>query len=119
MLGVFNDIPWHTFRETEAHAWARAGFTWVVNDGEHSQWEGYYGREQNEALLRLGILPVQRLPREAVSPHGDALLRGGNSQEVQRRCHGGAVFSRVPAVWVLIKPVFAGRSDDRRFPSDL
>lgn len=79
MLGVFNDIPWYKFRASEAHAWARAGFTWVVNDGEHSQWEGYYGREQNEALLRLGLLPVQRLPREAVSPHGDALQLGARA----------------------------------------
>jgi 2-keto-3-deoxy-L-rhamnonate aldolase RhmA len=79
MLGIFNDIPWSTFRESEAHAWARAGFLWVVNDGEHSQWEGYYGRDQNAAELRLGMLPVQRLPREAVSAHGDALQLGARA----------------------------------------
>ena len=79
MLGIFNDIPWHQFRESEAHAWARAGFLWIVNDGEHNQWEGYYGRDQNLALLRLGLLPVQRLPREAVSAHGDALQLGARA----------------------------------------
>lgn len=76
MLGIFNDIPWHRFRESEAHGWAKAGFLWIINDGEHSQWEGVYGREQNSSLLRLGLLPVQRLPREAVSAHGDALQLG-------------------------------------------
>lgn len=79
MLGIFNDIPWHAFREAEAHAWARAGFLWVVNDGEHSQWEGTYGRDQNAAELRLGMLPVQRLPREAVSAHGDTLQLGARA----------------------------------------
>jgi 2-keto-3-deoxy-L-rhamnonate aldolase RhmA len=79
MLGVFNDIPWSLFRESEAHAWAQAGFLWVVNDGEHSQWEGYYGRDQNTAQLRLGLLPVQRLPREAVSSHGDSLQLGARA----------------------------------------
>ena len=52
LLGIFNDIPWHRFRESEAHAWAKAGFSWVVNDAEHSQWEGWYGREQNAAESR-------------------------------------------------------------------
>ena len=79
LLGIFNDVPWFHFRESEAHAWARAGFSWVVNDGEHSQWEGYYGREQNATLLRLGITPVQRLPREAISLHGDALQLGARA----------------------------------------
>ncbi len=79
MLGIFNDIPWHRYRESEAHAWAQAGFLWVVNDGEHSQWEGYYGREQNASILRLGMLPVQRLPREAISTHGDALQLGARA----------------------------------------
>lgn len=79
LLGIFNDIPWHKFRENEAHAWARAGFTWIVNDAEHSQWEGYYGRDQNAAEARLGLLPVQRLPREAVSAHGDAFQLGARA----------------------------------------
>ena len=79
LLGTFNDIPWHKFRENEAHAWARAGFTWIVNDAEHSQWEGWYGREQNAAQLRLGLLPVQRLHREARSQHGDALQLGARA----------------------------------------
>ena len=26
LLGIFNDVPWHRFRESEAHAWAKAGF---------------------------------------------------------------------------------------------
>lgn len=79
LLGVFNDVPWHKFRESEAHAWARAGFLWIVNDAEHSQWEGNYGREQNAAELRLGLLPVQRLHREALSAHGDAYQLGARA----------------------------------------
>jgi len=79
LLGIFNDIPWHNFRENEAHAWARAGFSWIVNDAEHSQWEGYYGREHNAAIARLGMLPVQRMAREAVSAHGDALQMGARA----------------------------------------
>lgn len=79
MLGIFNDVPWHGFRESEAHAWAKAGFLWIVNDAEHSQWEGYYGREQNAAELRLGLLPVQRLHREAVSAYGDAYQLGARA----------------------------------------
>ena len=79
LLGIFNDIPWHRFRESEAHAWARAGFSWVVNDAEHSQWEGWYGREQNAAEGRLGLLAVQRLHREAVSAFGDAYQLGARA----------------------------------------
>jgi 2-keto-3-deoxy-L-rhamnonate aldolase RhmA len=79
LLGIFNDVPWHKFRESEAHAWARAGFLWIVNDAEHSQWEGNYGREQNAAELRLGLLPVQRLHREALSAHGDAYQLGARA----------------------------------------
>ncbi len=79
LLGIFNDIPWHKFREAEAHAWAKAGFSWIVNDGEHSQWEGIYGREHNAALARLGLLPVQRLAREAISHHGDAYQLGSRA----------------------------------------
>jgi hypothetical protein len=71
-LGMFNDIPWYKFRENEAHAWARAGFSWIVNDAEHMQWEGWYGRDHNAAEGRLGLLAVQRLHREAVSAYGDA-----------------------------------------------
>lgn len=78
-LGIFNDISWHHFRESEAHAWARAGFSWIVNDGEHPQWEGYYGREQNAAELRLGLLAVQRLPRDAGSAFGDAYVLGARA----------------------------------------
>ena len=79
LLGVFNDVPWHKFRESEAHAWAKAGYSWIVNDAEHSQWEGWYGREQNAAELRLGLLPVQRLHREALSHHGDVYQMGGRA----------------------------------------
>jgi hypothetical protein len=79
VLGIFNDVPWHKFRENEAHAWAKAGFSWIVNDAEHSQWEGWYGREQNAAECRLGLLPVQRLHREALSSHGDVYQLGGRA----------------------------------------
>ncbi len=79
MLGIFNDISWQRFRETEAHAWAKAGFLWIVNDGEHCQWEGHYGREQNASELRLGLLPVQRLNREAISAYGDAYQLGARA----------------------------------------
>ena len=58
------------------HSWARAGFTWAVNDGEHSMYEGRYGAEQNAMMLRLGVTPVQRLHREAISEHGDSLCKG-------------------------------------------
>ena len=99
MLGIFNDIPnskvpaqfsilgeVHTslepinlplqIRDDEAHSWAKAGFTWVVNDGEHQVYEGRYGLEQNQAQLRAGLTPVQRFHREAISEHGDAFQKG-------------------------------------------
>lgn len=76
MLGIFSDIPVGQIRESEVHAWARAGFTWVVCDGEHSQTEGRYGRDVLALMLRLGITPIQRLHREARSEHGDALTLG-------------------------------------------
>lgn len=79
VLGIFNDVPRHRFRESEAHAWAKAGFLWIVNDAEHTQWEGCYGREENAAELRLGLLPVQRLHREAVSAHGDSYQLGARA----------------------------------------
>lgn len=79
LLGIFNDIPWHGFREIEAHAWAKAGFSWIVNDAEHSQWEGWYGREQNAAECRLGLLPIQRLHREARSSYGDVYQLGARA----------------------------------------
>lgn len=37
---------------------------------------GRYGTEQNAMMLRLGITPIQRLHREAISEHGDALMKG-------------------------------------------
>jgi 2-keto-3-deoxy-L-rhamnonate aldolase RhmA len=79
LLGIFNDVPWHQFRENEGHAWAKAGYSWIVNDAEHSQWEGWYGREQNATQCRLGLLPVQRLHREARSQHGDAYQLGARA----------------------------------------
>ena len=79
LLGIFNDIPWHKFRESEAHVWARAGFSWIVNDGEHCQEEGRYGREQHAIQGRLGLVPIQRLHREARSEHGDALQMGARA----------------------------------------
>eukprot|EP01012_Entosiphon_sulcatum_P016219 TRINITY_DN21132_c0_g1_i1.p1 TRINITY_DN21132_c0_g1~~TRINITY_DN21132_c0_g1_i1.p1 ORF type:complete len:331 (-),score=31.20 TRINITY_DN21132_c0_g1_i1:39-1010(-) len=78
-LGIFNNVPWHKVREDEIHAWARAGLSWVVNDGEHCQWEGVYSRDANAALLRHGITPVQRLHREALSSHGDVLSMGARA----------------------------------------
>lgn len=79
MLGIFNDIPSHLLREDEVHSWAKAGFSWIINDGEHQVWEGRYGREQNMMELRLGLLPVQRLHREAVSEHGDQFVKGARA----------------------------------------
>ena len=79
LLGGFNDVPWHKLRDAEVHAWAKAGWSWLVNDAEHSQWEGWYGREQNAVLARHGILPVQRLAREARSEHGDAFQLGARA----------------------------------------
>ncbi len=79
LLGIFNDVPWHKLREDEVHAWAKAGFSFVVNDAEHLQWEGWYGREQNATELRHGILAVQRLHREARSSHGDAFQLGARA----------------------------------------
>jgi hypothetical protein len=79
LLGIFNDIPWHRFRESEATAWATAGFSFIVNDAEHSPSDGLYGIEQNSVLGRLGLLAVQRLPREEVSGHGDALSVGARA----------------------------------------
>ena len=78
-LGIFNDIPWNKFRENEAHAWAKAGFRWIVNDAEHTQWEGFYGRDQNAIEGRLGLLAVQRLHREAISSYGDAYQLGARA----------------------------------------
>ena len=43
-LGTLS-IENNKFCENEEHAWAKAGFTWI-NDAEHPQWEGFYGREQ-------------------------------------------------------------------------
>ena len=76
LLGLFNDIPRHQLRESDARAWALAGFEFVVNDGEHSGNDLLYGREKNAMLQRYGLTPIQRLPREAISAHGDALACG-------------------------------------------
>ena len=37
------------------------------------------GSAQNQSQLRAGITPVQRLHREAISEHGDALQLGARS----------------------------------------
>jgi len=79
LLGMFNDIPWYQFREDEAQIWAKTGFSFIVNDAEHCQREGWYGKDQNRSLSRLGLLPVQRLPREALSSHGDAYQLGARA----------------------------------------
>ena len=76
LLGLFNDIPRHQLRESDARAWALAGFEFVVNDGEHSGNDLLYGREENAMLQRYGLTPIQRLPREAISAHGDSLACG-------------------------------------------
>lgn len=75
-LGIFCDIPKDKFRADEAQHWARAGFDVIFCDGEHSLSDGFYGRPQYEALLRLGLTPIQRLPRDAGSQFGDALCLG-------------------------------------------
>ena len=75
-LGIFCDIPWHQLRESEVKLWARAGFAFIIADGEHSAQEGRLGREQFSMLSRHGLTPIQRLHREARSAHGDALCLG-------------------------------------------
>ena len=75
-LGIFNDVPRQQFRESDARALALAGFSFVVNDAEHGGPDCVYGREENAMLSRLGLTPLQRLPREALSAHGDALCCG-------------------------------------------
>ena len=42
LLGIFNDVPWYQFRENEAHTWARAGFSWIDNNGPGGRflWKG-------------------------------------------------------------------------------
>ena len=61
-------------RDDEMHSWAKAGFTWVVNDGEHQVYEGRYGTEQNQAMLRVGITPVR--PTPALSCTGGVRIPG-------------------------------------------
>lgn len=79
MLGIFNDIPVHKMREDEVRCWARAGFSFIVVDGEHRQLQGWMGRDENAMLGRAGLLSVQRLHREAVSQHGDAFQMGARA----------------------------------------
>jgi len=79
LLGIFNDVPWYQVREDEAHSWARAGFAWIVNDAEHCQREGWYGRQQNAMEGRVGLLQCQRLHREAFSSHGDVFQLGARA----------------------------------------
>jgi 2-keto-3-deoxy-L-rhamnonate aldolase RhmA len=79
MLGIFNDIPWNLLREDEVHAWAKAGFSWICNDAEHCQREGWYGKQQNAMEGRVGLLQLQRLHREAFSAHGDVFQLGARA----------------------------------------
>ncbi|MBT6150168.1 MAG: hypothetical protein HN712_06660 [Gemmatimonadetes bacterium] len=79
MLGIFNDVPWYQVREDETHSWAKAGFSWICNDAEHCQREGWYGRQQNAMEGRVGLLQVQRLHREAWSSHGDVFQMGARA----------------------------------------
>ena len=46
---------------------------------QHMGVHGRYGTDQFELLLRHGITPIQRLHREAVSEHGDALALGARA----------------------------------------
>eukprot|EP00811_Abedinium_folium_P000196 NODE_10179_length_1371_cov_4.367363.p1 GENE.NODE_10179_length_1371_cov_4.367363~~NODE_10179_length_1371_cov_4.367363.p1 ORF type:complete len:375 (-),score=122.90 NODE_10179_length_1371_cov_4.367363:169-1293(-) len=79
MLGIFNDITPSHLRNDEVMCWAKAGFSFIVVDGEHMQQYGCMGRDANAMLGRAGLLSVQRLHREAVSQHGDALLQGARA----------------------------------------
>ena len=79
LLGIFNDVPWYQVREDETHSWAKAGFSWIVNDAEHCQREGWYGRQQNAMEGRVGLLQCQRLHREAFSSHGDVFQLGSRA----------------------------------------
>eukprot|EP00037_Helgoeca_nana_P014599 m.136296 g.136296 ORF g.136296 m.136296 type:complete len:341 (+) comp22622_c0_seq2:2-1024(+) len=78
-LGIFLDTPWHQLTTSHVKGLAKAGFLWVVPDGEHLGVHGRYGADQHELLLRHGITPIQRLPREAVSDHGDSLALGARA----------------------------------------
>ena len=79
LLGIFNDVPWNQVRDDEVHSWAKAGFSWIVNDAEHCQREGWYGRQQNAMEGRVGLLQCQRLHREAFSFHGDVFQLGARA----------------------------------------
>mmetsp|Transcript_24342 Transcript_24342/g.63508 ORF Transcript_24342/g.63508 Transcript_24342/m.63508 type:complete len:335 (+) Transcript_24342:236-1240(+) len=79
MLGIFLDTPWHGLDGATVKALAKAGFLWAVADGEHMGVHGRYGVSQHEMLLRHGITPIQRLPREALSDHGDSLTLGARA----------------------------------------
>lgn len=79
LLGIFNDIPPDKLRQDDVMSWAKAGFSWVVSDGEHSQLYGRMGRDQHALLGRCGLLSVQRLHREAISEHGDAFQLGARA----------------------------------------
>ena len=76
VLGIFVDIPARQLREDDLNAFARAGFTFLIADGEHSLGEARIGREHTATIIRLGMCPVQRLHREARSEHGDSLTLG-------------------------------------------
>ena len=72
----WQDVPSHKLREDDVLSIARAGFSFVVADGEHSLHSARLGREETAMFLRHGVTPIQRLPREARSEHGDALTLG-------------------------------------------
>eukprot|EP00929_Paragymnodinium_shiwhaense_P053523 TRINITY_DN26796_c0_g1_i1.p1 TRINITY_DN26796_c0_g1~~TRINITY_DN26796_c0_g1_i1.p1 ORF type:complete len:360 (-),score=70.06 TRINITY_DN26796_c0_g1_i1:81-1160(-) len=76
MLAIFNDIPAHKMREDEVMSWAKAGFSIIVNDGEHGQLHCWMGKSENAMIARAGMLTVQRSHREALSELGDAYLSG-------------------------------------------
>ncbi|MCE2450848.1 MAG: hypothetical protein J4F35_21610 [Candidatus Latescibacteria bacterium] len=74
LLGGFNDVPWHKLRDAEVHAWAKAGWSWIVNDAEHSQWEGWYGRAPRHPTSpasspRGPLRTRRRLPTRGASDH--------------------------------------------------
>ena len=118
-LGIFNDIPWNKWRESEALAWAKAGFSWIINDAEHSQWEGHYGREQNASLGRLGLLAVQRLNREAISSYGDAYQLGARATLRPYGCtfEDAKIYFRISNKYIIFSNRVSIEHTSFRFPT--
>ena len=79
-------------------------FSWIVNDAEHRQWEGWYGTEQNATINRLGMLSCQRLHREAeIASMLDARAFGERARELYGYPHfvcdtGGSICDQSPMI---------------------